>query len=320
MQSAAKYPRKAAVDDSNADYDIEIPDEPSAELEGYSDTAIPMDEVNPTSTRITLPFTRVISGAPRIETQAISVLNKHCFGVDRLDNSFDIERPDEVEEMDCDSIQQLPHTQEIVIESLEDALEGMTEEVSLRDKLLVVIDAANVGWAHGGGSFFSPRGVLVAIETIQNAGTKGSREVEVMSFLPASYVRRRPQKGSNITGNALMVTEEWEMLDNLVSAGSLTLVPAGDHDDVYLISYAKVHNGYVISNDFFADHIDSIKDESKRRSLKLWIQERRCSYVFTKPDEFMLNPEWLVLLRHNILNELITLMFSVSYHVFCNQI
>jgi hypothetical protein len=78
----------------------------------------------------------------------------------------------------------------------------------LRDDLpVIVMDCANIGWAFGVDRF-SADGVARMIQYLSQF------EVSVIGFIPASYVRRRPKDGSR--GNAMMVTEEWELLDGLV--------------------------------------------------------------------------------------------------------
>jgi hypothetical protein len=69
----------------------------------------------------------------------------------------------------------------------------------------------------------------------------------------------------------------------------VTVVPAGDHDDVYILHYARSNSGFVVSNDFYADHIRKLDNDSIRLSMSLWLAENRCGYTFVR-GEFMLNP------------------------------
>ena len=103
-----------------------------------------------------------------------------------------------------------------------------------------------------------------------------------------------------------METEEWERLNSLVNRGVVTLVPPGNNDDVYVITYARDNNGFIISNDFFADHIRKIKDSNIRKKTKDWIKENRCNFTFVNCDQsklFMLNPNCIL---NSLLNEITT--------------
>ena len=86
-----------------------------------------------------------------------------------------------------------------------------------------------------------------------------------------------------------METHEWEMINRMVLSGAVTIVPAGDHDDVYILSYARAHNGYVVSNDHFVDHIKGLENESIKMSMILWLRMHRGGYTYIR-DQFMLNP------------------------------
>jgi hypothetical protein len=171
-------------------------------------------------------------------------------------------------------------------EALADSFAEMLEPPSNTEPAYVVIDGANVGWAHGNGTMFSGSGIKVAVDFFQL--TYGSR-VSVKAFLPSSYYRRRVKGAAR--GNAIMETEDWAVLDELVHSGILSVVPAGDNDDEYILTFARNHNGFVVSNDFFVDHIGKMKERSIRASFELFVAARRCSYTFTSKNEFMPNPQ-----------------------------
>ena len=64
-------------------------------------------------------------------------------------------------------------------------------------------------------------------------------------------------------GNAKMQTDDTDLIEFFVSQNLLSVVPAGENDDFYIIEYAKNNNGYILSNDLFEDHILSfIESES----------------------------------------------------------
>lgn len=176
---------------------------------------------------------------------------------------------------------------------IEESFSDMIEELDGNSIISVVIDAANIGWAHGHNVAFSSVGIKIAVDYFKQFGDK----VSVKCFLPSQYYRRRPVGDSR--GNAVMQTNEWEIIDTLVSLGTLIIVPAGDSDDEYIITYARLHNGFVVSNDFYSDHVFKLQEPSIRASCKLWLTLRRCSFVFTSEYEFMLKPDrYLTTIRH----------------------
>jgi hypothetical protein len=73
----------------------------------------------------------------------------------------------------------------------------------------VILDCANIGWAFGGSSF-SAIGLKIAYDALHDL------PINLYGFLPASYVRRKPKDGTR--GNSLMVTEDWEILDQLIGS------------------------------------------------------------------------------------------------------
>jgi hypothetical protein len=158
--------------------------------------------------------------------------------------------------------------------------EMVTESPEDRDCLLVVLDGANIGYAFGNGVFIG-RGLEIAIKYFTELG------IQVRAFLPAHIVKSKPRDGTR--GNGNMETEDSEIIQQLVSEALLTVVPAGDNDDEYIIEYAREHNGFVVSNDFFADHVRSMEIRSIKQSIYHWIADNRCGFTFVG-DEFMPNP------------------------------
>mmetsp|Transcript_21436 Transcript_21436/g.20732 ORF Transcript_21436/g.20732 Transcript_21436/m.20732 type:complete len:318 (+) Transcript_21436:124-1077(+) len=160
--------------------------------------------------------------------------------------------------------------------------EMVSDRPSENKRTLVVLDCANIGWAHGG-DHFSAAGIQIAINFFSNY------KVDIVAFIPSNYLRKKPRDGAR--GNSCMETDDWDILNTLVHTGKVTVVPAGDHDDVYILSYARFNNGFVVSNDFFVDHIKNITEETIRTSMKYWLNENRCGYTFhSSLLTFMINP------------------------------
>ena len=113
--------------------------------------------------------------------------------------------------------------------------EMVNETPSERSYPLVVLDCANIGHYYGNNHGFDVRGVQLALDYFH------SMRVEVKAFVPSSYVRIKPRDHSS--GNALMQTEEVGLLNHLVDSLQVTVVPAGDSDDAYILNYARNNSG-----------------------------------------------------------------------------
>eukprot|EP01034_Spumella_vulgaris_P036865 gene36865-45477_t len=87
-----------------------------------------------------------------------------------------------------------------------------------------------------------------------------------------------------------MQTEEVDYLQSLAGSSLLSIVPSGDYDDAYILNYARDNNGFVVSNDFFNDHINQIENPQVRNSMRLWLGENRSGYTFVNHKEFLPNP------------------------------
>lgn len=149
----------------------------------------------------------------------------------------------------------------------------------------VVLDCANIGWSFGDTSF-SAIGLKFAYDYFNQF------PLNVYGFIPSSYVRKKPTDGSR--GNCLMETNEWEIMNNLVKSRHMSIVPAGDNDDLYILQFAQNNNGFIISNDFYLDHLQSIESFDEQEAAKNWLSYYRCSYTFVPQFEgnftIMLNP------------------------------
>jgi hypothetical protein len=164
--------------------------------------------------------------------------------------------------------------------------------------LCVVLDAANVGYSVQQTSVnpgvrshahFDPYALKSAIYYFKDLG------IEVVAFLPSSHVRLR-QSSQRKKENAMMQTDDWEVLNKMVLERLVTLVPADADDDLYILHYARKRCCYVISNDFYNDHIANLMttNSSMGRSMRLWVNTNRISYVFAHSStgglDFMIDP------------------------------
>ena len=151
------------------------------------------------------------------------------------------------------------------------------------NKLLVVLDCANIGWNYGKNELFNVHG----LELVLDYFLKVSILCKVVAFIPSSYVRYRPNDGTR--GNAKMMTEDIDKLESMIEECRICIVPAGDDDDAYILSYAREHHGYILSNDLYNNHIATIENKHVRDIIRNYLNEFRIGYTFVN-DAFYLNP------------------------------
>lgn len=76
---------------------------------------------------------------------------------------------------------------------------------------------------------------------------------------------------------------------NIVFSRTCTAAPPQTDDDSYCVSYARQHDGFVVSNDMFRDQLERCADAQQRRTLAIWLQDRVIPYV----GDAMVAPEML---------------------------
>lgn len=84
------------------------------------------------------------------------------------------------------------------------------------------------------------------------------------------------------------VTPEYE---SLKQTPDVVLTPSKDYDDAYIVHYARMHMGVVISNDEFRDVVyqASADGQQAERNWKNWLKACRVSFTF-HGDTFLPNP------------------------------
>jgi hypothetical protein len=172
---------------------------------------------------------------------------------------------------------------EFALKASVEAIFENVETANVDSSIAVVLDCANIGFAYGI-TKFEIQGVVSAIKYFESFA-----HVDISAFIPSSYLRRKPMDGTR--GNTKMETDDLTILTTLVSSGKVTVVPAGDDDDSYIISFAKLKNGFVVSNDLFADHIAKISSQTTKTVLSNWLRDHRCGYTFVSGQTFMINPD-----------------------------
>jgi hypothetical protein len=76
----------------------------------------------------------------------------------------------------------------------------------------------------------------------------------------------------------------------------LSEVPAGNHDDPYILKYAKDTNAFIISNDLFNDHKNKLQETQdtagRFAEFRDFIKDYRVGYTFVGNQKvFMIDPE-----------------------------
>lgn len=151
-----------------------------------------------------------------------------------------------------------------------------TEPQSSNEKMLVVIDAPNVG-RHDDKMVLKVRLLKSAIDYYVLRG------FDVVAFLPRYFMEKRPATEKNPT------IETYAEMNELVKDGTVSLTPPQDYDDSYCIEYARKHKGVIVTNDMYRDHIE--KHRSQDKSVGHWIRTHCISYTFVR-GEFIPNPDF----------------------------
>ncbi|KAK1936619.1 putative ribonuclease ZC3H12C [Phytophthora citrophthora] len=155
---------------------------------------------------------------------------------------------------------------------------------------LIVIDAPNVAMRHGKGKVFSCAGIELAIRYFQELGHR------VVAFIPDYMLQsdeeraEREEQGEILT--AAKIPDDVALLERLMHKGVLVPTPPQDYDDSYSIQYAGLHDGYVVTNDLFRDHIVNMVGPRERKvAMRAWLRAHQISYSWVK-NEFLPNPNF----------------------------
>ncbi|KAG6962145.1 hypothetical protein JG688_00008745, partial [Phytophthora aleatoria] len=155
---------------------------------------------------------------------------------------------------------------------------------------LIVIDAPNVAMRHGKGKIFSCAGIELAVSYFQALGHR------VVAFIPDYMLQsdeeraEREEQGEVLT--AAKIPDDVALLERLMLKGVLIPTPPQDYDDSYSIQYAGLHNGYVVTNDLFRDHIVNMVGPRERKvAMRAWLRAHQISYSWVR-NEFLPNPSF----------------------------
>lgn len=178
--------------------------------------------------------------------------------------------------------QQRPSSPQVTVEN-----PGDLENVGGPEKFLrpVIIDAPNVGFAHGKNKVMSAKGVAIAVQYFVKKGHK------VTAFISEGF---SPSRATNFH----MLDRLYD-LDLLVKCTARRIpMPDGsfrcvsNYDDLLIVDYARTHGGVIVSRDQFQDVQRNLKKtaDSSSDHYLFTIAHRLLGPIFSG-DEFMLAPD-----------------------------
>lgn len=170
-----------------------------------------------------------------------------------------------------------------------------------RSKCLIVLDAPNIAMRHGmSQQQFSSQGVRLAVDYFRALGHR------VVAFIPDYMLkdekeqlaaRRSQPRSANLTldnnsPNVCKIPDDIAMLRAMVHEGVLVPTPPQDYDDSYCIQYAGLHNGCVVTNDLFRDHVQNMEGPRERKeAMRTWLKAHQISFTWVR-NEFLPNPDF----------------------------
>ena len=119
-------------------------------------------------------------------------------------------------------------------------------------KPVVVLDGSNVAWEYRSGAPISSKAIKIALDYYWESGKPA------VALLPRNLVDTRLPKEKQ--------ADDVNLLLQLQKIGRVAFIPAGTHDDYYILQYATRENAQIVSNDRFRDHV-SFQASSRRQKL-----------------------------------------------------
>ncbi|KAF0709628.1 Aste57867_5853 [Aphanomyces stellatus] len=158
---------------------------------------------------------------------------------------------------------------------------------------VVVLDAANVSTLVRG---------TVRVGRLQSAINHFEElGIRCIAFAPAYWVKGKtltPRGGGRMQQSAEMeLDQKAEMLlvQQLVAAEKVVLTPPQAHDDLFIIDYAIKHNGFVVTNDMFRDHVANKTLFHGKELTEAWVKAHCMTFTFVG-TEFLPSSHHMTLL------------------------
>ncbi|OQR93572.1 dnaJ-like subfamily C member 25-like [Achlya hypogyna] len=151
---------------------------------------------------------------------------------------------------------------------------------------VVVLDAANIATLTRG--TVRVQRLVSALDHFEALG------VRVIAFAPGYWIRSKaptPRTRPLSTVETEMDQRtEMALVQALVDQERVVLTPPQAHDDFFLIDYAMKHDGFIVSNDMFRDHVAKKMQFHGRNLTEAWIRSRCITFTFVG-TEFLPNAE-----------------------------
>jgi hypothetical protein len=159
----------------------------------------------------------------------------------------------------------------------------------------IVIDGPNVAMLHGKQLAFSCRGIELALRYWEARGHVAVAIVPAYHLDYAQVAGRRRLATAGRDVAAAKLPDDIALLERLAAAGRLVPTPAHDYDDAYALQYARLHDGYILSNDRYADYADKCAAAgARRRDVTGWLRAHVISFAWFG-DELLPSPEFVLL-------------------------
>eukprot|EP01054_Gregarina_sp_Poly1_P010868 Gregarina_sp_Poly_1__10867@NODE_845_length_6002_cov_108_680371_g610_i0_p5_GENE_NODE_845_length_6002_cov_108_680371_g610_i0NODE_845_length_6002_cov_108_680371_g610_i0_p5_ORF_typecomplete_len154_score30_74RNase_Zc3h12a/PF11977_8/1_8e27PRORP/PF16953_5/3_4e08_NODE_845_length_6002_cov_108_680371_g610_i030683529 len=139
---------------------------------------------------------------------------------------------------------------------------------------------------NGSDRLFSSEGIQIAIDHFLR------RNFQVVAILPEIILEQnvthdlQRAKKMNLNFNVAKFPDDARLLQSLRSQGLLHVVPSKDYDDSYILEFARMKDGFVLSNDQFRD---KVKRDGR---AKWWLKKHVISYAFIQ-NELLPNPDFV---------------------------
>ncbi|ETW01542.1 hypothetical protein H310_06197 [Aphanomyces invadans] len=141
---------------------------------------------------------------------------------------------------------------------------------------LVVLDAANVATVVRG---------AVRIQRLQSAIDHFERVgVRCIAFAPGYWTKSKAvtPRGRQQQSAEMELDQKSEMalVQQLVLAEKVVLTPPQAHDDLFIIDYAMKHDGFVLTNDMFRDHVANKMQFHGKELTEAWVKSNCITFAF----------------------------------------
>ncbi|VVC43700.1 Ribonuclease Zc3h12a-like, NYN domain [Cinara cedri] len=173
------------------------------------------------------------------------------------------------------------------------------KKINLANRKLrpIAIDGLNIGYKHGGGGTFSPKGIELCVEFFTKRGHK-----DILAFLPE---HRQGPPGSDMH----------TIINKLDKKGHICFTPSRKvqnkrmtcYDDRIILDYANKCGAVVISNDYYRDLYD------ENEEFKHIIENRQVMITFARDEILVPEDQYNHYNRQNGMNDIRCLSDILSF-------